>query len=132
MDEAGRWRKRLGGGMRQAGVIAAAGLVAVETMRDRLGEDHDNAAGLAAGLARIDTLALETPDPITNIVYARVEGPRWTNATLVNNLKEEGILCNAVGNDRIRFVTHFGITSDDIDTALAAVPCAVGALPRKS
>jgi threonine aldolase len=127
VDEARRWRKRLGGGMRQAGVLAAAGLVALETMRDRLGEDHENAGRLAAGLAAIDGLRLDTPLLLTNIVYVKVAGRRWRNRDIVGELQRRGVLCNAVGDDRLRLVTHHGIGPIDIATALDAMALAATA-----
>jgi len=110
--------------MRQAGVLAAAGIVALETMRDRLGEDHDNARELAAGIAELagkGGLSLDVPRVLTNIIYVRVAGERLRNRAITAALKERGILCNAVGDSRIRFVTHDGITRADIGTALAAI-----------
>lgn len=121
IDEARRWRKRLGGGMRQAGVLAAAGIVGLTTMRDRLVEDHDNARRLAEGLFAVPGVALDTPGLLTNIVYVRVTGPRFRNRSIAAELKTRGVLCNAVGDDRLRFVTHHGITGADIETALAHV-----------
>lgn len=129
IDEARRWRKRLGGGMRQAGVLAAAGIVALETMRERLVEDHDNARALADGLAAVPGVALDVPPLLTNIVYVRVAGPRWRNREMVASLKSQGILCNAVADDRIRFVTHHGISREEIGTAVAAAGRAAGASP---
>ncbi|HKY32779.1 MAG TPA: GntG family PLP-dependent aldolase [Candidatus Polarisedimenticolia bacterium] len=120
IDEARRWRKRLGGGMRQAGVLAAAGLVAMETMRGRLGEDHARARALAEGLRDIRGLTLEAPAPPTNILYARVAGPRWTNRALVQSLRARGVLCNAVGEARIRCVTHHDVGDAEIEQALGA------------
>src|SRR6185436_17343600 len=99
----------LGGGMRQAGVLAAAGLVGLTTMRQRLGEDHDNARALAAGLGSISGLSLDTPAIITNIVYVKVSGARFRNRQVAAELKKDGVLCNAVGDERLRFVTHHGI-----------------------
>jgi threonine aldolase len=113
--------------MRQAGVLAAAGLVGLTTMVERLGEDHDNARRLANGLAGITGLALDTPALLTNIVYVKVAGPAWHNRSVAAALKAEGILCNAVGDERIRFVTHHGIGPRDIDTALSAVSRAMSA-----
>ena len=130
--EAHRWRKRLGGGMRQAGVLAAAGIVALESMRDRLGEDHDNARELAAGLAQIPEISLDVPRVQTNIVYVKVAGPRLRNRAITAALKERGVLCNAVGDSRIRFVTHHGITRADIGTALAAVAACTASVPGAS
>ena len=124
IEEARRWRKRLGGGMRQAGVLAAAGIVALQTMRERLAADHANARALAGGLAGIDGLALDIPPVLTNIVYVKVSGPRWRNRRIAAALKERGILCNAVGEERLRFVTHHGVTLGDIGAALEAVAAA--------
>lgn len=128
VDEARRWRKRLGGGMRQAGVLAAAGIVGLTTMRDRLAEDHENARRLADGLSRVPGLTLDIPDPLTNIVYVRTTGPRFHNRGIAADLKTRGVLCNAVGDDRLRFVTHHGITDADIDSALAQVMHACGSV----
>src|SRR5262249_37669747 len=125
IDEARRWRKRLGGGMRQVGVLAAAGLVALETMRERLAEDHDNARELASGLGAIDGILLDPPALLPNIVYAKVPGTRWRNRRIVAGLRERGVLCNAVSDDRIRFVTHHGIDGEAIRSALEAVGAAV-------
>jgi threonine aldolase len=121
VDEARRWRKRLGGGMRQVGVLAAAGIVALETMRDRLAEDHANARALADGLGAMEGLRLDVPAQLTNIVYVTVAGARWRNRAVVDALKQQQVLCNAVADDRIRFVTHHGIERSDIDAALVAV-----------
>jgi threonine aldolase len=129
IDEARRWRKRLGGGMRQAGVLAAAGLVALETMRGRLAEDHANARTLADGLAGFSWLRLEIPEPITNIVYAQItNGPRYTNRRFVAALRERGVLCNAVRGHRVRWVTHHDVSRADILAALEAVPAAWASL----
>jgi len=127
IDEARRWRKRLGGGMRQAGVLAAAGLVALQTMRDRLAEDHANARLLADGLGELRGLRLDIPDPLTNMVYIRIEGPRFTNRKVVAALRERGVLCNASGEARIRMVTHHGIERDDVQTAVRAMGEALAA-----
>jgi len=125
--EARRWRKRLGGGMRQAGVLAAAGLVALETMRERLAEDHDNARRLAERLAAIPGLELDTPPIITNIVYVKVAGARSRNRAIVAELKRRGVLCNPRGEDRIRFVTHHDVDRAAVDAAAAAAREAVEA-----
>ena len=125
ITEARRWRKRLGGGMRQAGVLAAAGLVGLTTMRQRLGEDHDNARALAAGLASLDGLSLDTPALITNIVYVTVSGARFRNRQVAAELKKDGVLCNVVGEERLRFVTHHGIDRAHIDAAIEAARAAL-------
>jgi len=111
-----RARKVLGGGMRQAGVIAAAGIVALTEMVDRLAEDHANARRLAAGLARLPDV---TPEPVyTDIVYFGVEHPRFNAQQLQEALSARGVGVLALGPKRIRAVTHYGIDADDINETL--------------
>jgi threonine aldolase len=112
--EARRYRKMLGGGMRQAGVIAAGGIYALERMVDRLAEDHENAQVAAEGLADIPGIEL-APPPQTNLVYFTVDG--WKLSALVRRLGEAGVLCFDEGG-RIRWVTHFGIERRDVEEAL--------------
>ena len=107
-----RNRKMLGGGMRQAGILAAAGLVALETMVDRLAEDHANARLLAEGLARIPGIEIDPATVETNLVFFRVAAnayPRFTRA-----LDEAGVLAGA-SPDRVRMVTHHGIERHHIE-----------------
>ncbi len=106
-----RWRKMLGGGMRQAGVLAAAGLWALDNMVDRLAEDHENARVLANGLADIPGIEL-APPPMTNLVYFTVEG--WEPQVLVDTLAKHGVLCFDEGG-RIRWVTRYGIDKADCE-----------------
>lgn len=115
--------------MRQAGVLAAAGIVALETMRGRLAEDHDNARALAEGLASLPGLTLDTPPVLTNIVYVKVAGSRWRNRAVVEELKRQDVLCNAVGDRRIRLVTHHDVGRDGIQAALAAMGRALDIVP---
>ena len=115
--EARRYRKMLGGGMRQAGVLAAAGVYALENMVQRLAEDHQNARIAAERLADVPGIAL-APPPQTNLVYFTVEG--WDLAAFVRRLSEEGVLCFDEGG-RIRWVTHFGIELADVEEAAARV-----------
>ena len=111
-----RMRKVLGGGMRQAGIIAAAGIVALTEMVDRLAEDHANARKLAEGLDRLPGVS---PEPVhTNIVYFNVDHPRYDAAMLQGALLERGVGVLALGPSRIRAVTHYGIESSDIEEAL--------------
>jgi threonine aldolase len=112
--EAHRNRKVLGGGMRQAGIIAAAGIYALENMVDRLQDDHDNAAYAAGRLAALPGVSL-SPPPDTNLVYFTVEG--WDSRKLEKALNDAGVLCFDEGG-RIRWVTHYGIERDDIEDAL--------------
>ncbi len=132
IDEALRWRKMVGGGMRQAGILAAAGLVALDTMVDRLADDHANARRLAQGLANIDGLTVD-PDSIqTNIVIFDVDQSVGMASDLINALKEEDVLVSSPGPHSIRMVTHREVDSADIEDALARTAHAVGALKSSS
>jgi threonine aldolase len=113
--EARRYRKMLGGGMRQAGVIAAAGVYALEKMVDRVQEDHENAREAADGLAQVAGIAL-APPPQTNLVYFTVDG--WKLPEFVRRLEQAGVLCFDEGG-RIRWVTHYGIERADVQEAVA-------------
>jgi threonine aldolase len=119
MQRVRRARKMLGGGMRQAGVIAAAGLVALRNL-DHLHEDHANARRLAEGLGAIDGIRLAT-DVQTNIVMFRVTDRRFTWQTFVAAAAARGLTLAELGHGRIRAVTHSGVTSRDIDAAVAIV-----------
>ena len=116
--EARRTRKILGGGMRQAGVLAAAGIVALEKMIDRLREDHDNAMRLARGIERIDGLSIDLDRVHTDIVYFDVARDGPTGEELAKRLNSRGVRVLSVGPRRIRAVTHYGVTAKDIDLAL--------------
>ncbi len=132
IDEALRWRKMVGGGMRQAGILAAAGLIALDTMVDRLADDHANARRLAQGLANIDGLTVD-PDSIqTNIVIFDVDQSVGMASDLINVLKEEDVLVSSPGPRSIRMVTHREVDSADIEDALARTAHAVGALKSSS
>ncbi len=117
--EARRARKVVGGGMRQVGVLAAAGLVAVEKMSGRLAEDHRRAHRLADGLAAIPGVEVE---PVwTNILYFRLaEGVALTEAEMVARLAERGVLLLSVGPGRFRAVTHYWVDDAGIEQAIAA------------
>ena len=124
ISRARRVRKMAGGGLRQAGVLAAAGLVALNAMVDRLAEDHANAKRLAEGLAAIPGFSVDPAAIETNIVYAELadgDGP-GTAA----RLRERGVLSNGRFN-WVRFVPHYGVTAEDIDEALDAVESAARA-----
>ena len=111
MERARLYRKALGGGMRQAGVLAAAGLIALEQMPARLHEDHANARLLTEALAHMEGVTIDPKTVETNIVIFRLTG-KLTAAALVARLKARGILASAVGPDAIRLVTH-----KDVDRA---------------
>jgi threonine aldolase len=116
VDQARRWRKRLGGGMRQTGVLAAAGLVALDTMVDRLAEDHANARTLAEGLAELPGVKCDLTRVQTNLVYFEVTGV--SGAHFTEECKRRGLLGEALDPQRIRFVTHNGISATDVQSAL--------------
>ncbi|HEV3405763.1 MAG TPA: GntG family PLP-dependent aldolase [Candidatus Dormibacteraeota bacterium] len=116
IEEAKRWRKRLGGGMRQVGVLAAAGLIALDQMVDRLAEDHANARTLAEGLSELPGVRCDLARVQTNLVYfelTEIPAPRFTV-----ECARRGLLSDWVDARRVRFVTHYGIDASDIQSAL--------------
>jgi threonine aldolase len=121
IEAARRWRKLLGGGMRQAGVLAAAALVALEETPPRLHEDHANARRLAEGVAELPGVRIDPERVVTNIVLFDVTGTGRTAAEIAARLHaEHGVLCAGFGPD-IRMVTHYDVTRADIDRALEAI-----------
>jgi threonine aldolase len=127
IKEARRWRKAVGGGMRQCGVIAAAGIVALEEMVDRLAEDHANARRLAVGIAAVRGIEIDPEKVQTDIVILSVDTERTTASQLVEALRARGVLMGAIGPSKIRAVTHYGIDAADVDAAIAAVRAAMEA-----
>ena len=107
-------RKGLGGGMRQAGIIAAAGIVALETMVDRLQEDHTNAQLLAEGIADLPGIVLDPGSIKTNIIYFDMDNNAVESADFLAALSTKGIKFFDTGPRRFRMVTHYGITAEDI------------------
>jgi threonine aldolase len=118
IGEARRVRKMLGGGMRQVGVLAAGGIVALTQMLDRLADDHVNARKLADGLVDIDGLSVDPERVKTNIVYLEVTRRGMSWRALSERLSSEGVRLLATGPNQLRAVTHYHITSDDIEYAL--------------
>ena len=108
----------VGGGMRQAGIIAAAGIVALESMVNRMAEDHANARKLAQGLSQIPYISIDPDSLPTNLVFFDITASN--KVELGRKLNERGIK-NLILGPRSRLVTHYGITSDDIDYALDVV-----------
>lgn len=114
-----RIRKQLGGGMRQAGVLAAAGIVALEQMVDRLAEDHQRACNLAQGIQQIPGLKLDYGMPATNMVFASLANDvPFTGAEAAARLAAKGVKVGVVGPRRFRMVTHYWITDDGIQQTL--------------
>jgi threonine aldolase len=116
--KARRARKVVGGGMRQAGVLAAAGIVALTEMVERLADDHANARKLAEGLAQMPGLSIDPSGIKTNIVYFGVTRADMTAEQLVARLDAQGARMLPVGPGRIRAVTHYHISAEDIDYTL--------------
>jgi len=119
--EARRIRKSVGGGMRQCGIIAAAGIEALENMTARLSEDHANAGRLAEGIAEIQGLAVDLERVQTNIVYFDLVGGTVSAEQLVKKLDDAGVRILHLGPARMRAVTHYGIEAGDIESALTAL-----------
>ena len=119
--EARRNRKILGGGMRQSGIIAAAGITALEQMVDRLAEDHENAKRLAEGIARIQGLSIKLNRIQTNIVYIDIADEQFDAGKLVKHLSDRGIKILQLAPNRLRAVTHYGISAEDINLTLTAL-----------
>jgi threonine aldolase len=127
IHEARRIRKALGGGMRQAGIMAAAGLVALEEMIDRLVEDHRLAKYLAQGLAAIPGIRLDPNEIESNIIFFELQDDiPWTADEVVRRLREQsGILLGTSGERRFRAVTHFWVGRDEADSLLEHLPRAL-------
>ena len=123
IDAAWQWKQRLGGAMRQAGVLAAAGLHALDTQMDRLAEDHRNAKHLASGLAGIAPFVCDPGAVETNIVIAQLPSDAHVSR-LATRLLEDGVRVSAFPGGRMRLVTHFGIAREDVDTALTIIGAA--------
>ncbi|MCK4858259.1 MAG: low-specificity L-threonine aldolase [candidate division Zixibacteria bacterium] len=116
--EARRTRKMFGGGMRQVGILAAAGIYAIENNLARLAEDHENARRLAEALAQIEGIAIDLEAVQTNIVIFDVVRAGYSVEDVLAGLKEKGVLAVPFGERRIRCVTHLDISRSDIDRAI--------------
>ena len=121
IDKARMYRKAMGGGMRQAGILAAACLIALEKMPGRLKEDHENARLLAEGLAQIPGIKMDPKKVVTNILVFDVSGTGMEAPDFNQKLAARGVLANAIGPDLMRLVTHLDVTRDDCLTALKII-----------
>ena len=121
IDQARIFRKALGGGMRQAGILAAAGLIALEEMPARLVEDHANARFLAEGLAELRGITLDPKTVQTNIVVFDVSGTGMTSFEVCGRLGEYSVLASGISPQQVRFVTHRDVTRAGCERALAAM-----------
>ena len=115
IEKARRNRKALGGGMRQAGVLAAAGLVALEKMTDRIIDDHNNARTLAEGISNIDGIRINLDRVKTNIIYFSLDHPKVGGALLLEKMAEKNIHFFELGPSWFRLVTHAGVSKHDVD-----------------
>ncbi|NNE65765.1 MAG: low specificity L-threonine aldolase [Pyrinomonadaceae bacterium] len=120
IDEARVWRKRMGGGMRQAGVLAAAGIVAIEESPEKLVVDHSNAKRLAEACAELPGVEIDLTTVETNIVIIDVSGTDPGALRICELLEEKGVLAIPFGK-AIRMVTHYGVSESDIDTTIDAI-----------
>ena len=119
VEKSRRWKHALGGAMRQSGIVAAAGIYALENNLSLLAEDHRRAEVLAQGLSEISGIQLD-PWPETNLVFADISGTGLAGSEIQKRLRAAGVLCSGGGN-RLRFVTHLDISDENIAEALAIV-----------
>ena len=121
IDQARSVRKALGGGMRQAGVLAAAGLIALEEMPKRLEEDHDNARFLANRLAEIPKLGIRPEKVRTNIVIFDVSGTGLSADEMLRRLRQQNVIGSAVSDSMVRLVTHMDVNRTDCEQAVQII-----------
>jgi threonine aldolase len=121
IEKARKMRKILGGGMRQAGIIAAPGIVALESMVNRLEEDHRNAKRLAEGIAKIDGIQVDLSRVQTNMVCFDVGGLGITADLFTSKLRQKGVLALGLAKKNLRMVTHRGIEKEHIEKSIAAI-----------
>ena len=121
IDQARKYRKALGGGMRQAGILAAAGLIALEKMPARLHEDHANAKFLASQLAKLPGIAVDLPSVQTNIVVVDVSGTGMSGVDFIRRVSEQGLLIGSGFGDMVRFVTHMDVNRAACERAVEVV-----------
>ena len=126
IKEARIWRKRMGGGMRQVGILAAAGLIALEEGPKRLHEDHENARRMAERLAEINGVKLDVDSVVTNIVVFDISDTGVTSPELCSRLKEKNILAVGIDDRQMRMVTHLDISSAAVDETISEVKSILG------
>ena len=126
IERANRARKRIGGGMRQAGVFAACGIVALETMIDRMADDHVHARRLAEGIDGLGGLRVDLASVETNMVYVDHSATRFETSELLTAFKEQGLLASGRPPKHVRFVAHRHHDPASVDEALRRVRLAMG------
>jgi threonine aldolase len=119
IDEAWRWKQRLGGSLRQAGICAAACTYALDHNVDRLAEDHANARVLARGLAQIPGLVVEEPE--TNLVFFDTRGAGLTSDELADRIRGDGVQVSTVGKYRVRACTHLDVDAAGVAMAIQVI-----------
>ena len=119
IDSAWRWKQRLGGALRQAGICAAACLFALDHHVERLAEDHENARTLARGLAQIPGIEVELPE--TNLVFFDISGTDLEAQELAVRVRRRGVQISVMGRCRARACLHLGVSRADVDVAIAAI-----------
>jgi threonine aldolase len=121
IERARKFRKMLGGGMRQAGILAAAGIIAIEKMSKRLKDDHDNALLLAKGLNSLEGVSVDVDRVQTNLIMVDFGGTGLNGMQVAERLKQSGILINGSSSSVVRFAVHYYITPDDVKRTVEAV-----------
>lgn len=124
-----RARKAVGGGMRQAGVLAACGIVSLTEMVERLADDHMHAQELAQGLAALDGVEIEMADVSTNIVYFAVSAGHLNAVQLAAGLQEQGVLMNPIDDSKLRAVLNCDVSRDDVETTVQTIESVLAADP---
>jgi len=128
IDRVHRFRKMFGGGMRQVGIVAAAGIYALDHHLERLKEDHQNAKHLALRLKEFKGIFIDPEHVETNIIIFNIAGTGMTAHELTEAMKEKGVLIHPIGKTQIRLVTHLDVSSEDIEFALRAFKKVLGTL----
>jgi threonine aldolase len=120
IDRVHRFRKMFGGGMRQAGIIAAAGIYALDNHFERLKDDHQNAKRLAVGLKEFKGVSIDPKHVETNIIIFDVSNTGMTGSQVAESMRQERVLIHVIGRTQIRLVTHLDVSSEDIEITLKA------------
>ena len=121
IKKAKRIRKGLGGGMRQAGILASAGIYALDNLINRLGEDHQNALLIAQELANIHNIDIDIDKVSTNLVFFYLKKNDLSDESFINKLLENKIKIDSKGNRKFRIATHYGFVSDDIHQVINSI-----------
>ncbi|MGA0394235.1 MAG: threonine aldolase family protein [Rhodospirillales bacterium] len=130
IEQAWQWKQRLGGAMRQSGIIAAAGLYALDHHIDRIAEDHANARLFAEKVANLPGISVDLETVQTNMIFFDVSGAGITAQQMEKGLAEQGVKISAVSNARLRAVTHLDVTSSDAEEAADAVRAVLEQTPK--